>query len=171
MQSPLINDDLWTRRGISLLWDPDHLNKLCKPSQVISIRQFLQLHKDGWPDDQLPLVEDVTMIVAGIETCVDALKPEDAEEWLEDTIYKAMVSYQSDVASGGTQAALVMWIVDPKRFQYETGEDTWFMHYGGEHKGQKIAISRCLFNGAQGDLKEIQDVDGNRLGLYHPRIS
>ena len=29
MQAPLVNDDLWTRRGISLLWDADELNKLC----------------------------------------------------------------------------------------------------------------------------------------------
>ncbi len=171
MQSPLINDDLWTRRGITLLWDAEELNKLCQPSQVISLRKFRQLYEAGWPEEQLPLINDVTLIVAGIEACVDALEPEEASEWLEDTIYQAMVSFQSDVASGGTQASLVLWIVDSKRLQYETGDDTWYMHYGGEHRGQKIPISRCLFNGAQGDLKEIQDSDGNKLGLYHPRIS
>jgi hypothetical protein len=171
MRPPLVNDDLWTRRGISLLWDADELNRLCHSKQVISLRQFIQYYRDGWPEHELPLVDEVTMVVAGLEACVDALCPDEATEWLENTIYQAMVSFQSEVASGGTQAALVFWFVDPKRLQYETGEGTWYMHYGGEFKGHKIAISRCLFNGADNDLKEIQDVDGKALGLYHPRIS
>ena len=107
MQSPLVNDDLWTRRGISLLWSADELNKLCLPSQVISLRQFRQLHSGGWPADDLMLVNDVALVVAGLEACIDALPPDDMTAWLEQEIYPTIVSYQREVADGGGQAALI----------------------------------------------------------------
>ncbi len=43
MGTPL-KDDVWTRRGISLLWDDEQLAKLCSPQKVISLRHFFQLH-------------------------------------------------------------------------------------------------------------------------------
>ncbi|HCO23465.1 MAG TPA: 5'-nucleotidase [Gimesia maris] len=171
MQSPLVNDDLWNRRGISLLWDADELNSLCQPNQVISLRQLRQLHHTGWPEDDLPLVNDTALVVAGLEACIDSLPPEDATQWLEQIIYPLNVSFQREVADGGGQAALVFWMVEHNRLQYRTSEDAWYWHCGGEHKKHQIPLSHCLFNGAQHDLKEIQDTNGNRLGLYHPRIS
>lgn len=171
MQPPLVNDDLWKRRGISLLWDGDSLNSLCKSDQVISLRQFRQLHDGGWDEDDLPLIDDATLVVAGIESCIDALPPEKATEWLENVMYRAMVSYQSEVADGGGQASLIFWFVDPRRLSYLTSDDQWSLHCGGEFKGQQIPIGRCLFNGAAKDLREIHDASGNKLGLYHPRIS
>lgn len=171
MNAPLVNDDLWTRRGISLLWDADELNKLCQPQLVISLRQLRELYTAGWPEDDLPLVNEVTLVVAGLESCIDALPPEEMTAWLETTIYPAIVDFQREVAGGGGQAALVFWIVEPNRLTYRTSEDAWHWHCSGEHKRQQIPLSHCLFNGAQHDLKEIQDAKGNRLGLYHPRIS
>jgi len=93
MQSPLINDDLWTRRGISLLWDADELNKLCQPHQVISLRRLRQLHEAGWPEDELHLVKDTALVVAGLEACLDALPPEEATAWIEKHIYPINVSF------------------------------------------------------------------------------
>jgi len=171
MNAPLVNDDLWTRRGISLLWDADELNKLCQPQQVISLRQLRQLYAAGWPEDDLPLVNEVALVVAGLEGCIDALPPEETTAWLESTIYPAIVDFQREVAGGGGQAALVFWIVEPDRLMYRTSEDAWHWHCSGEHKKHQIPLSHCLFNGAQHDLKEIHDAKGNRLGLYHPRIS
>lgn len=171
MQSPLVNDDLWTRRGISLLWDADELNKLCQPMQVISLRRFRQLHDSGWREDELPLVNEVALIVAGLEACIDALPPEEMTAWLEQKIYPAIVSYQREVADGGSQAALIFWMVEHARLKHHVSEDAWFWHCSGEHRNHQIPLSHCLFNGAQHDLKEIHDAQGNRLGLYHPRIS
>ncbi len=171
MQAPLVNDDLWTRRGITLLWNAGELNKLCQPKQVISLRKFRQLHDAGWPDAELPLVDDEALVVAGLEACIDALPPEEATAWLEETIYPAIVSYQREVAGGGGQAALVFWLVEHNRIQYRTSDDSWFWHCAGEFKKQQIPLGSCLFNGAQQDLKEIHDLRGKKLGLYHPRIS
>jgi hypothetical protein len=171
MQPPLTNDDLWTRRGISLLWDAEQLNKLCRPNQVISLRRFRELHAEGWPEDDLQLVNDAAMVVAGLEGCIDALPPDEATAWLEQKIYPAIVDYQREVADGGNQAALVFWIVEHSRLRHQVSDDAWLWHCGGEHHNQTIPLSHCLFNGAQHDLKEIQDDKGNRFGLYHPRIS
>lgn len=171
MQTPLVNDDLWTRRGISLLWDAEKLSLLCDAKQVISLRQFLQLHDSGWPESELPLVNDVALVVAGLESCIDSLPPEEMTEWLEQKIYPAIVSFQREVADGGNQAALVFWMVEHARLKHHVSEDSWTWHCSGEHRNEQIPLSHCLFNGAQHDLKEIQDAKGNRLGLYHPRIS
>lgn len=171
MQAPLVNDDLWTRRGITLLWDADELNKLCQPNQIISLRRFLQLHASGWANSDIVLVNDVVLVVAGLEACIDALPPEQITEWLEQKMYPAIVSYQREVADGGGQAALVLWIVDHTRLKHHVSDDAWLWHCSGEHRSSQIPLSSCLFNGAQHDLKEIQDSSGARLGLYHPRIS
>ena len=173
MRSPLL-DDTWTRRGISILWDAETLSGLCSPAQVVSLRQFLQLHGMGWPDDRLVLVKDKALVVAGLESAIDALPPEEAVVWLESMLYPAIVSYQREVAGGGDQAALVLWIADHKRLDYRTSDDTHYWHCGTEYKGQQIPLSRCLFNGAQDGLRRIVVVENKTevtVGLYHPRIS
>ena len=80
---PPLEDDIWTRRGISILWDAEMLSRLCQPKQVVSVRHFLQFHSAGWPEGDLPLVNDNVLVVAGLESCIDALPPEEAVDWLE----------------------------------------------------------------------------------------
>jgi len=168
-------DDVWTRRGISVLWDAEALADLCGASDVISVRQLLQLKEAKWPDARVPLVRDQALVVAGLEGCLDALPPTEAADWLEQVIYPTIVSFQREVAGGGDQAALVLWLADRSRLDYRTGDDTYYWHCGGEYKGQQIPLSRCLFNGAQDGLRHIhvtRDRDPEHwVGLYHPRIS
>lgn len=175
MAGPILQDDIWTRRGISLLWDADSLAKVCTPQQVVSLRRFLHLGSLGWPEDQVPLVNDNVLVVAGLESTIDALPPDAACNWLEQAVYKSIVSYQREVAGGGNQAALVLWIADNRRLTYQTSDDTYNWHCQTEYKGQQVPLGRCLFNGAQHDLRRIHVVEGkkteNWIGLYHPRIS
>jgi hypothetical protein len=170
---PPLSDDIWTRRGISLLWDADMLVGLCASDEIISLRRFLQLHKSGWPEADLHLIADTTIVVAGLEGCLDAMPPQETEEWLEQVVYRAMHSYQQNVAGGGSEAALVFWIVEPKRIRHEVGEGTHLWHCDGHYRGQTLTLSRCLFNGAQNDLRWIVGPKGleHPIGLYHPRIS
>jgi hypothetical protein len=171
---PPLSDDIWMRRGISLLWDAETLATVCTPRQVVSLRQFLLLHAAGWPEAELPLVNDVRLVVAGLESAIDALAPDEAVAWLERTVYPAIISYQENVAGGGTEASLILWIADHKRLDYHTSDDTHYWHCGTEYKGQLLPLSRCLFNGAQDGLRRIQ-AGGKKsevgAGLYHPRIS
>ena len=174
---PSLDNDIWTRRGISILWDADSLSKVCTPQQVVSLCRFLQLHAAGWPENDLPLVNDRALVVAGLETCIDALPPNEACNWLEQTVYQALVSFQREVGGGGDQAALILWFVDRRRLVYQTSDDTYSWHCGTEYKGQTIPLGRCLFNGAEHDLRQIQIPLGSDkrteqwIGLYHPRIS
>lgn len=177
MGTPLL-DDIWTRRGVSLLWDADALAALCEPSQVLSLRRFLLLHRDDWSNVESLMVDNeatvVTLVVGGLESAIDALPPEDACEWLEQVVYPAIVSYQREVAGGGAEAALVLWLADHRRLDYHTSDDTYHWHCGTEYKGQQIPLGRCLFNGAQRDVRRIQ-VAGDKktdhwVGLFHPRV-
>jgi len=171
---PLLSDDIWMRRGISMLWDAEALAAICTPRQVISLRQFLLLYKADWPEAELSLVNDTRLVVAGLESAIDALPPDEAVIWLERIIYPAIISFQENVAGGGTEASLIFWIADHKRLDYHTSDDTHYWHCGTEYKGQQVPLSRCLFNGAQDGLRRIQ-VGGKKtelgVGLYHPRIS
>lgn len=175
MAGPPLHDDVWTRRGISLLWDADALAGICTVQQVVSLRRFLELGSRGWPEGDLPLINDRVLVAAGLESAMDALPPDQAGEWLERVVYPAIISYQREVADGGGQAALVFWIAEHRRLNYETSDDTYYWHCGTEYKGQQIPVSRCLFNGAQRDLQRLQNAPGKRseewIGLFHPRIS
>ena len=99
---PLLSDDIWMRRGISILWDAEALATVCTPSQVVSLRQFLLLYTAGWPEGELSLVNDARLVVAGLESAIDALSPDEAVNWLERTVYPAIISFQENVAGGGT---------------------------------------------------------------------
>ncbi len=174
MAGPTLQDDIWTRRGISLLWDAESLAAVCTPQQVISLRRFLQLKSLGWPEDQLSLVNDEVLVVAGLEGAIDALPPEEAIEWLEHVVYKALVSFQREVAGGGNEAAVVLWFTDFRRFEYRTSDDTYYWHCSTEFKGQQIPVSRCLFDGSHGDARRIhhrEDAKECWVGLFHPRVS
>ena len=50
---PPLTDDIWMRRGISILWDAEALATVCTPGQVVSLRQFLLLQAAGWPEADL----------------------------------------------------------------------------------------------------------------------
>lgn len=171
MQTPLVNDDLWTRRGITLLWDADELARLCPTERVISLRQFLQLYAGGWSQVQAHLVDDVALVVAGLDACLDALPPEEMADWLQEKLYAAVISFQREVARGANEAALVFWVVDHARLKHNVSDDAWYWLGTAGYRGSQIPLSHCLFNGAQHDLKEILDSKGTRQGLFHPRIS
>jgi hypothetical protein len=171
---PLLSDDIWMRRGISILWDAEALATVCTPRQVLSLRQFLLLHEAGWPEAELSLVNDARLVVAGLESAIDALPPDEAVAWLERTVYPAIISFQENVAGGGTEASLILWIADHKRLDYHTSDDTHYWHCGTEYKGQQLPLSRCLLNGAQDGLRRIQAGAKKTeigVGLFHPRIS
>jgi hypothetical protein len=71
-------------------------------------------------------VNDHTLVVAGLESSLDALPPDEVTHWLEQAVYPAIISYQREVADGGNQAALVFWLVESNRLEYRTSEDAYY---------------------------------------------
>jgi hypothetical protein len=62
-------DTVWQRRGTSWIWDEEARNQVCTAGEVWSLRQFLRAVGD-WPDD-LPSNDNNTLVVAGLEGCLD----------------------------------------------------------------------------------------------------
>ncbi len=174
MKEPL-KTDTWKRSGVSLIWDTDSIASLCTADQMLSVRQFFQLYEHRWDDVDSLMPNDYALLIAGIEGCIDALDPDDAAQWLSERFYPAILGYQSDVAGGGSQAALVLWVPNKNRFHYVRSEDTYYWDCGSAYGNRRIHILQYLFDGAYPDCKEIEvetaNSNNNTIGLYQQRIS
>ena len=91
--NPDLHDNTWITCGTSLLWDAAALKSICPFDAVRSLRELLRLHQAGWPDGSLNLINNRTLVVAGLEAAMDTLHPDAAVEWLEQTVYQAMLRF------------------------------------------------------------------------------
>ncbi len=168
MTSPL-RDDKWKRRGISVLWDGDTLAQLEAASRVVSLRHFVELYEAGWPDE-MPLLNDDALYVAGLDVAVDALSPSDAVSWLESEIYEMVYDFQNHADAG-----LVFWMPDSGRWKVDYASNSFLWFLGGEHDGQLFPMGRCIWNGAERDVRKIEySSEGDSpkwIGLFLERIS
>ncbi len=173
--NPDLHDNSWMRGGTSLLWDADALKRICPAESVRSLRELLRLYQSGWPEDALKLVNGRTLVVAGLEAAMDTFAPEQAVEWLEQTVYPAILDFQEEVADGGREAALIFWLADGKRVFPKASENTYHWYCSGEHRKESIPIGRCIWNGAEGSVRRIITLNSDKkevhVGLFHPRIS
>ena len=92
--NPDLHDNIWISCGTSLLWDAAALNRICPFDSVRSLRELLRLRQASWPDDSLKLINNRTLVVAGLEAAMDTLHPDAAVEWLEQTVYQAISDFQ-----------------------------------------------------------------------------
>ena len=151
---PPLDDDSWTRRGISLLWDAEALPESCTPQQVRQPATVPATHARGWPEADLPLVGDTTLVVAGLEGASMPCRPrKPSTGWSRSSIRRSS-SYQREVADGGSQAALVFWLAEPQPASPTTTQRRHLLvALRRRVQGRRqIPLSRCLFNGAQHDL-------------------
>ena len=159
----------WKSSGISILWDGEKLSEICGASEILSIRSFFHIEMGGWPAN-LPSHSGNAIVIAGLDTCIDVLSPEDAITWMEQELYPKLRSFQMEYEN---QAALIFWLPSGKKRIKEIASES---SYGWLHWDNKthIPLSRCLWNGAEKDAKKITNFDKDGcewLGLYHPRIS
>ena len=101
----ILQGDAWKRRGVSLLWGGEALSGLAQPQNVTSIRQFFAM-VGQWPDD-LPCNGGDTLVVAGLEGCIDLMDPVEAEAWLKSDLLPAVLAFQDEYS---LEAALVFWM-------------------------------------------------------------
>ena len=171
----IMRDQCWTRRGVSLLWQAEALALAGAPGEAVPIRHFLD-PAQPWRDE-LPSEAGQSLVIAGVEGCLDLLTPEDAAEWIEEDLKTAILDFQSVYES---QVALILWLPGGRqRIRMDSAREEYQWLCGGASAGQTIAIGSCLFAGAQPDLLRIihstnpkADVDGSEwIGLSIPRIS
>ena len=162
----------WKASGISILWDGKKLSELASVKNIISMRSFFQISEKEWPED-LPCNNGDTLVVAGLDICLDILSPENSIEWMEQTLYPILRSFQMEYEN---QASLIFWLPSGKKRIVENASESSYqwLHW---HNKTKVPISRCLWNGAEKDAKKIvYETDDKKsekewAGIYHPRIS
>lgn len=163
-----LRDTVWQRRGTSWLWDAEALAQVCVARDVWSLRQFMQV-VGHWPDD-LPSNGSNTLVVAGLEGCLDLLTPVAAESWLASEMKDAILSFQ-EFYDG--QAALVFWLPScAGRIITNSATDAVSWRCAHPNAQESIDFGRVLWGEAHEYPQEILLHDGAKTaGLFHLRIT
>lgn len=161
-------DTVWQRRGVSWIHDDEALSSVTKASEVYSLRQLLRASKN-WPDD-LPSNGGNTLVVAGLDACLDLLAPADADSWLGDELKTAILSFQDEYSG---EAALIFWLPKgERRFQTDMATDAVRWRCSAPHTNQHIEFGRILWGEARDYPQEIVMAErGKPVGLFHLRIT
>ena len=175
MNTPL-TDIVWKTQGISVLWDVGALASLGPLPEAISLREFFLWHGDGWRPDS-PHARELTprrcLVVAGLEAALDAMEPEDAEAWMEETLLPVIRRCGSDLFGGEQNGALIFWMVWKERFHHRHSDSTVRWSCEGEYRGRDILFSTGIWNGAFRDVQRIVTPESgdDGIGFYLQRIS
>lgn len=163
-----LRDTVWQRRGVSWIWTDEALASVTRPPEVYSLRKLIRASND-WPEE-LPSNGGNTLVVAGLDACMDLLSPADAESWLSDNLKSAIISFQ-DAYSG--EAALIFWLPKgDRRLRSDLATDTVRWHCSAPYADERIDFGRILWGEAREYPREIVIVEGSgHVGLFHLRIT
>lgn len=161
-------DTVWQRRGVSWIWDNDAFASVATAAEVFSLRQLIRASKD-WPDD-LPSNDGKTLVVAGLDACLDLLSPTDAADWLNSEIKSAVLSFRDFYTDG---AALIFWLpTSQRRLTIAPATDAVQWRCAAPHADEQIEFGRLLWGAAWDYPKEIILAQGGKpAGLFHLRIT
>jgi len=161
-------DTVWQRRGTTWLWDEAALPTVSTAAQAWSLRRLLRT-VGQWPDE-LPGNDGQAVVVAGLDTALDALLPADAEAWLTDVLKPAVLSFQQHFGGGG---ALVFWLPTGRgRMKVNAASDAVSWACPPPHQGQLLAFGRILWGeGGEYPQELVLQAGGKPSGLYHGRIT
>lgn len=174
---PPLEIDSWKRKGHTILWDAGSLASLCHAEKAITLREFLLMHSAGWPDASLDsaLVKGKALVVAGLDAALDALEPDAALDWLEKTLYPAIISFEKNVADGGGQAALIFWFADGRRIRHSIADLVAWWDCSLAYGQARIPLTRGMWNGSSASMQEIRErsPDGKsaHVGFHVQKIS
>lgn len=87
-----ISNTVWQRKGSSVIFDKVSLGEFITEGAVISLRHLLSWSQ-GFPVD--PPVTGHTILVSGLETIIETMEPQVAEEFLARTIRPLLKNLQS----------------------------------------------------------------------------
>lgn len=169
---PPLEIDSWKRRGHTILWDTGALASLCHAKRAITLRRFLRMAAAGWPDAELDatMVRGKALLVAGLDAALDAQEPGQAMEWLERVVYPAVISFEKNVADGASQAGLVFWFADGRRFRLGMADVVAEWECSLAYGQRRIPLSRGIWNGSSASMQEIRErgADGKSVHVgYH----
>jgi hypothetical protein len=163
-----MRDSVWQRRGVSWLWDPNVLAAVCKPAEVVSLRQWMRM-RGNWPDS-LPSSNGRAVVVAGLDGGLDLLSPHDGETWLGSDVKENILSFQAEYDS---DAALIFWLPEGRRrIQVRSASDDVVWQCAAPHSNEKLDFGRLLWGEAREYPQEIWAAGATAsAGLFHLRIT
>ena len=163
-----MRDNVWQRRGVSWIWDEEALAVVAKAPEVSSIRELVRT-STAWPEN-LPSNDGYTLVVAGLDACLDLLSPSEAETWLERHLKPVILAFQDEYSSDG---ALIFWLPQgDRRLRTEVATDAVYWQCEAPHAGERIDFGRLLWGEAQQYPKEIVTKKrAAQIGLTHVRIT
>jgi hypothetical protein len=83
--------DSWRRRGSSVVFDKEILGALITEGCLVSLREALSW-MNSWPAS--PPIDSNTVLVGGLETCLELLEPKDGESFLQQRIKPFIQEFQ-----------------------------------------------------------------------------
>lgn len=170
-----VDSDVWQRRGISLVWGNNILSTFSLAHEAKSIREFFEIVDN--PPELLPSNNGKSLVVVGLEGCIDLLKPDQAEIWLRSTLLPGILNFQDEY---GSEGGLIFWLPSGRnRIKMNRATESYLWTCAAPHSSQKLEIGRILWAGAETDVARIMNkTDGSGdldsvgwIGLNLARLS
>ena len=161
-----MSSSAWQRRGSSIVFHRNLLVPLIEAGAMVSLWEALSWVKN-WPPD--PPNGGNTVLIAGLETCLEVMVPLEAESFLRHTIRPLLLEYRSR----WDQCGLIFGFgCSEKRFCVDPQENILFVSLDGS----TISLSEGVWNGsAQDELFGLMTPDEGKnrdvVGGYHVRFS
>jgi len=163
-----ISTNVWQRRGSSVIFDQKSLGSFIADGAVVSLREALSWSAETPPN---PPVPGRTILVSGLETIIETMKPQEALDFLTHRIRPLLISLQNR----WTDCGIVFGFSSHPRAFEETPLEEEVLFRRRDRK--TVRLSEGLWDGsATVNMKRIvregdQSGDEVIVGYYVARIS
>ena len=163
----ILTNDAWRRQGSSIIFDAEELKKLLNEDAMVSLRDFLSWDKNIPEDAPVP---GQTVLVCGLETLMDTLPADEAQEFLSKKIRPLI----KKLGNEWTNTGIVFGFSQGAQVFRETNgltEEVVFLR----NDNSQVRISEALWDGTAAlNMHRIEKkTDGQKItaGYYVARIS
>ncbi|OCQ93482.1 hypothetical protein BCD64_00875 [Nostoc sp. MBR 210] len=162
-----MSSSAWQRRGSSIVFHRDLLVPLIESGAMVSLREALSW-ANNWPLE--PPNGSNTVLIVGLETCLEVMVPSEAEIFLRRTIRPFLLESRNHWDRCGL---IFGFGCSEKRFCIDPQESILFVYLDGT---THIRLSEGLWNGAaRNELFYLttpeQTKNHDVVGGYHVRLS
>ena len=93
-----LSNDAWRRQGSSIIFDTEEIQKLLNENAMVSLRTFFSWDKNI--PSEAPVLGQ-TVLICGLETVLDTLSEEEAQEFLMRKVNPLVKKIQSEWTTKG----------------------------------------------------------------------
>jgi hypothetical protein len=161
-----MSSSAWLRRGSSLVFDRATLGPLIGGGVLVSMKESLSW-MNAWPVE--PPGNGPTVLVCGIETFLEVMRPVEAENFLKSRVKPFVQEFQAR----WDQRGLVFGLGSHERSFELTASDEEVLFI--RRDSERVRLSHSLWDGSatMNMARLIRDEQGNHItvGYYVARIS